>query len=331
MSENAIYLNSSSALRTGWGRALSGRGATYALIVALLLLPFLVQGSWIYTLGICFANSIGVLAVSVLVRYGGEVSIGHGVFAAVGAYTVAILEHRLGVSLLVSLPLALVLGVLFGICFAWPSRNLSGIYLAVSTMALALALPEIINNADEWTGGFQGLYVSHPVIPGVEMSLQRYLLPLAILIGVAYSLDCLRRSRQGMTLLLARSHPAAADAFGTRRVWARMSVMGISCGIAALSGAALAFSSSTVSPSGYTLWSSIFLLVGSVVSFYGLTLPRALLGGAFLTLVPQLLSGSGAWIPVFYGLALLAVILAGHFAPKVKAMLRHRRGGHDGR
>lgn len=327
MSENAVSLTSPRALRTGLSRVAAGRAATYALVIGLLVLPFLLQGSWLYTLGICFANSIGVLAVSVLVRYGGEVSIGHGFFAAVGAYSVAILEHRLGISLLVSLPVALVLGVLLGICFAWPSRNLSGIYLAVSTMALALALPEVINNAGEWTGGFQGLYVSRPVIPGIDMSLQRYFVALVLLIVVAYGLDRLRHSRQGLTLLLARSHPAAADAFGTRRVWARVSVMGISCGIAALSGVALGFSSSTVSPSGFTLWSSIFLLVGSVVSFYGLSLPRALIGGAFLTLVPQFLSGSGAWIPVLYGLALLIVILAGHFAPKIAAMLRRHPEG----
>ena len=86
------------------------------------------------------------------------------------------------------------------------------------------------------------------------------------------------------------------------------------------------FASSTVSPSGFTLWTSIFFLVGSVVSVYGLSLPRALVGGAFLTLVPQLLSASGAWIPVMYGVALLTVILAGHFLPRLSARIR-RQGG----
>lgn len=298
---------------------------TAATVFVLALLPLLFGGSWLFTLGVCFANSIGVLSVSLLVRYGGEVSIGHSFFAAIGAYTVAILETRLGIPFLLSLPLAVVLGALLGICFAWPSRNLSGIYLAVSTMALALALPEIINNADGFTGGFEGLYVSKPAVPGIAMGLQRYYLALLALVFATWAVARLRLSRQGMALLLARSHPAAADAFGTRRVWARISVMAISCGIAALSGATLAFASSTVSPSGFTLWSAIFLLVGSVVSFYGLTLPRALIGGAFLTLVPQVLSGSGAWIPVFYGAALIAVILIGHYAPKLRETLKRRK------
>jgi branched-chain amino acid transport system permease protein len=295
------------------------------VLTVLLILPFLVSGSWNYALGLCFANSIGVLAVSVLVRYGGEVSIGHSFFAAIGAYSVAILEAHLGLPLIISLPVAVVAGTLFGILFAWPSRRLSGIYLAVSTMALALAMPELIISADRWTGGFEGLYVSKPLVPGIPIEPQRYYVTLIALAGVAYALVQLRQSRQGRAMLLARTHPAAAEAFGTRRAWARVSVMGISGGIAAISGAMLAFASSAVSPTGYTFWSSIFLLVGSVVSFYGLTLTRALVGGAFLTIVPQVLSGSGAWIPVFYGVALIAVVIVGHFAPRVSELITRRR------
>jgi len=306
----------------------SGQLAAYGVAIVVICLPAVLVGSWIFTLGICFANSIGVLAVSFLLRYGGEVSIGHGFFVAIGAYSVAVTDSHFGLSLLAGLPAALVLGILAGVLFAWPSRNISGIYLAVSTMALALALPEIINNTNsDWSGGYEGLYVSHGVLPGVPIALQQYYIPFVLLVIVAYMLGRLRRSRQGIVLLLARSHSAAADAFGTRRVWARVSVMGISCGIAAVSGAALAFASSTVSPGGFTLWSSIFLLVGSSVSFYGLTLPRALIGGGFLTLVPQFLSGSGAWIPVLYGLALLGVILAGQFAGRIRAA---RRRGPEG-
>ena len=301
--------------------------ASWIPVAILAALPFIVGGSWTFTLGLCFANSIGVLAVSFLVRYGGEVSIGHTFFTALGAYAVGVLDTRFGVSLWASVPLALLLGVSLGIAFAWPSRNLHGIYLAVTTLALALAVPEMINNLDWITGGYEGLYVSTPLVPGVEMGLQRYYLGLAMLVAVAAAVARFRLSRQGMTLLLAKTHPAAADAFGTRRVWARIAVMGISGGIGALCGATLAFSGSTVSPGGFTFWQAIFLLVGSVVSFYGLSLFRVLIGGAFVTLVPQLLSASGAWIPVFYGLSLLGMILLGHYLPRIQKRLARRKGG----
>ncbi|MET3599840.1 branched-chain amino acid ABC transporter permease [Martelella mangrovi] len=326
MSDHPASLQNDRILPARLSGVSRGDAANVALVAVLLVLPFLLGGSWVFALGLCFANAIGVLSVSVLVRYGGEVSIGHTFFAAVGAYSVAVLDTRYGLSVLVSLPLALALGVVSGIAFAWPSRKLSGIYLAVSTMALALAVPELINNMDGLTGGYEGLYVATPVIPGLPMGLQRYYVALLVLAAAVYGVSRLRHSRQGLVLLLSKSHPAAADAFGTRQVWARVAVMGISGGIAALCGAMLGFAGSTVSPSGFTFWSAIFLLVGSVVSFYGLSLPRALLGGAFLTLVPQFLSSSGAWIPVLYGVALLSMILAGHYLPRLRAIMAQRKG-----
>ncbi|MDH7785577.1 branched-chain amino acid transport system permease protein [Ochrobactrum sp. 19YEA23] len=302
-----------------------GRPAAVVLALVLIVLPLIVAPSWLFILGICYANSLGVLSVSFLVRYGGEVSIGHAVFMAAGAYTVAILEKHYGVSIWISLPLAVIIGAGLGMAFAWPSRKLSGIYLAVTTMALALALPEIIDAGDRWTGGYEGLYVSQWLLPFGTLNMQRYYFALVLLLAGAYVLVRLRQSRQGMAMLLARTHPAAADAFGTRKGWARISAMAISAALASTSGAALAYASATVSPSGFTLWSSIFLLVGSVVSLYGLTLGRALIGGAFLTLIPQILASQGAWIPVFYGTALLAVILIGYHAPRMKAAFDRRR------
>lgn len=324
-------LSVNSAAPSPVGRIFATRRLPISLIigVALLVLPFLAPSSWLFIAGICFANSLGVLSVSFLVRYGGEVSIGHAVFMAAGAYVVAIAETQSGIGLWLSLPLAIAIGVVLGLAFAWPSRRMSGIYLAVTTMALALALPEIIDAGDAWTGGYEGLYVAQKLLPFGLIGYQRYYVALLIFFAGAWAISRLRLSRQGMAILLARTHPAAADAFGTSRTWARMSVMGISAGLAGGAGAAMAYASATVSPTGFTLWTSIFLLVGSVVSLYGLTLGRALIGGAFLTLIPQFLSSAGAWIPVLYGSTLLLVILAGHHAPRLREAwaLNRAKGG----
>lgn len=310
--------------RSGAARGLPWTGM--ALGAALALLPALAGGYWTFTLGLCFANAIVILAVSFVVRYGGEVSIGHGVFAAVGAYTVALAERYLGVSLLVSLPLAAVAGGVLGLLFAYPSRNLSGIYLAVATMALALALPEVLLYFSGVTGGYEGLYVKRDAIPGLSRELQRYYLPLAGLVAVVLLLRHFRRSRQAMALLLIRTSAPAAESFGVRRGWARLSCMALSGGIAAVGGALLAFSSSTVSPNSFTLWTSIFLLVGSVVSLYSLSLVGSLVGGIFLTLVPLVLAGAGNWVPILYGGALMAVVLGANALPA--SVRRRLEGGH---
>ena len=299
------------------------RGAGGLVLLALALLPLVAGGYWTFTLGICFAQAIAIISVSFLVRYGGEVSIGHGVFMGAGAYTVALMEKYLGLSLLAGLPAAAVAGGLLGMLFAFPSRHLSGIYLAVATMALALALPEILLHFSEVTGGYGGLYVNLDAVSGVSRAHQQYYLPLAGLVAVVLLLRQFRRSRQAMALLLIRTSPYAAESFGVRRSWARLSCMALSGSIAAIGGALLAFSSSTVSPNSFTLWTSIFLLVGSVVSLYSMSVLGSLLGGLFLTLIPLLLAGAGDWVPILYGTALLAVVLAVNALP---ASLRARLG-----
>ncbi|CAN7249393.1 branched-chain amino acid ABC transporter permease [Variovorax paradoxus] len=293
-------------------------------LVVLLALPLLSGSYWTFTLGVCFANAIAIISVSFLVRYGGEVSIGHGVFVAAGAYTVAVLEKYLGLSLLASLPVAAVLGAVLGLVFAFPSRNLSGIYLAVATMALALALPELLLHFSTVTGGYEGLYVKLDALPGVPKNLQRYYLPLFGLVAVALLLRHFRRSRQAMALLLIRTSAHAAESFGVRRSWARLSCMALSAAVAAVGGAMLSFSSSTVSPNSFTLWTSVFLLVGSVVCLHSMSVAGALVGGVFLTLMPLLLAGAGDWVPILYGGALLAVVLGVNALP---AGLRARLEG----
>jgi branched-chain amino acid transport system permease protein len=114
---------------------------------------------------------------------------------------------------------------------------------------------------------------------------------------------------------LIRTSPHAAESFGVRRSWARLSCMALSGAIAAIAGAMLSFSSSTVSPNSFTLWTSIFLLVGSVVSLYSLAVLGSLLGGLFLTMMPLLLAGAGDWVPILYGSALLIVVLGFNALP----------------
>jgi branched-chain amino acid transport system permease protein len=281
-----------------------------APLALLIMVPLVAGGFLVYSLSLCFANALAVLSVSLLVRYGGEVSIGHSFFVAVGAYTVAIVEHQFAYSILVSLPIAVVLGAAAGFVFAFPSRRLSGIYLAVATMALALALPEILIGFEKVTGGFEGLYIARDLIPGVSKPLQRYYLALATLCIVCLALAQFRRSPQGMALLMARAQPRAAEAIGITGSWARISIFTLSAALASLAGALAGFASSTVSPNSFSFFSGIFLLVGSVVSLNGLSLAAALAGGAFITLVPTYLAHAGDWVPVLYGAALIVVSLA---------------------
>lgn len=315
MSETALPKQAGNALpnEAGQARERLARLGDAAFVVGLAMLPFLLSGFWTYSIGVALANAIGVLAVSVLVRFGGEVSIGHNFFMAAGAYAVAILEKQWGVPFYFSIFVGLGAGLVFGLAFAYPSRTLSGIYLAVATMALGLSVPEILLQWSSLTGGFEGLYVSGELTTLLSKDLQRYYVALLVLIVAVYAVKQLRQSHQGLALLTARYHPRAAEAFGVPVSWARLSVMGISGAIAGLAGGTLAFVSSTVSPNSFGFWSAIFLLVGSVASAYALSLPAVVFGAAVITLVPQFFATAGEWVPIFYGAALLVAIYLSNF------------------
>ena len=298
------------------------------LVVALLAFPWFVGSYWVFVVGLTFANAVGVLSTTFLVRYGGEVSIGHNFFVAVGAYVVAIVTLKTGLPFALGAVLAVALSVLAAIAFAYPSRRLSGIYLAVATMALGLAVPELINNFPGLTGGYEGLYVKAQMFESMSPTLEHYYVAFACLLAVVGGLKVLRGSRQGIQMLFARHSPLAAESFGTRKSWARISAMAISGGLAGISGVLFALVASTVAPNSFGFWGAIYLLVGSVVSLYGLNLAAGLAGAAFITLLPEALADKGAWVQVVYGLVLLAVVsLGGYHATFLRYVKRRWRSG----
>jgi branched-chain amino acid transport system permease protein len=298
------------------------------LVLALLAFPWFVGSYWVFVLGLTFANAVGVLSTTFLVRYGGEVSIGHNFFIAVGAYVVAIVTLKAGWPFPVGAVLGVALSVVSAIAFAYPSRQISGIYLAVATMALGLAVPELISNFASVTGGYEGLYVKAQMFESSNPTLEHYYLAFACLLAVVAGLKFFRGSRQGIQMLFARHSPLAAESFGTRRSWARISAMAISGALGGASGVLFALVASTVAPNSFGFWSAIYLLVGSVVSLYGLNLGAALVGAAFITLLPEALADRGAWVQVVYGLVLLAIVSLGGYH---EVLLRYARNLWRGR
>ncbi|HEV7337525.1 MAG TPA: branched-chain amino acid ABC transporter permease [Bosea sp. (in: a-proteobacteria)] len=298
-------------------------------VVAVLIfaaLPFWLSNFWTYTLSLTLANAILILSVSFLIRYGGEVSIGQNFFAAGGAYAVAILQTRYGIPFPVGAMVGAAAGVLTGLIFSWPSRNLSGVYLSVATLALGLCVPEILLQWSSLTGGFEGLYVEPNLVPGVASGVQQFYVALAGLGITVIALARFRGSRFGLALLTARYNPKAAEAFGMSLPHVRLLVFAISSGIAGFGGSVLAFASSTVSPNSFSFLTSVYLLVGAVVSLYSTRMIAAVVGGMFITLVPLLMSEYGEIVPIIYGLALFVVIyMANIVVPAAQAAIRRRK------
>src|SRR5574342_1087178 len=135
------------------------------LLGAACLLPFSLSPFLVFQFTQVLVYAMALLGLNMLTGYNGQISLGHGAFFALGAYAAAIMIDRWHVPYGWTLPAAgaicLVVGFLFGI----PALRLEGLYLALATFALALAVPQILKYFDEWTGGSQGIVLSKPKAP----------------------------------------------------------------------------------------------------------------------------------------------------------------------
>src|SRR5690606_3328033 len=124
------------------------------------------------------AYAIALLGLNILTGYNGQISLGHGAFFAIGAYTAAILMDKANwpywATNLVAGLACLVAGFLFGL----PALRLEGLYLALATFALGVAMPQILKykGLEAWTGGAMGVVIVKPEAPpGIPLDQDQWL------------------------------------------------------------------------------------------------------------------------------------------------------------
>src|SRR4029077_16891057 len=132
------------ALRTRRGAPrMSGRRAwLLAVAVVALVLPFTVSNFRLFQVTLVFVNAIALLGLNILTGYNGQISLGHSAFYALGAYTSAIMIDKWSVPYALTIPVAGVLCLVAGFLFGIPALRLEGLYLALATFALSLAVPQ---------------------------------------------------------------------------------------------------------------------------------------------------------------------------------------------
>jgi branched-chain amino acid transport system permease protein len=266
---------------------------------------------------------VAIAGLSLLIGLSGQISLGHGAFMAVGAYTAALLMLHLNWPLWAVFPASAAVTALAGAVVGLAAARLSGPYLAGATLMLAVALPSLATQFPGVFGGDQGLSVTvtAPAALGVNFPPTRWLAwvcALAALITLVL-LANLGRSRVGRNWRAIRDDPVAAALSGLNVGALRVLAFIVSAASAGLAGAMLAITTSLVSPGSFTLSLSIALLAGAVLGGLG-TLTGALWGALVIVLVPTyvtdvatshgLSGGVAANIPIAaYGVVLIVVML----------------------
>src|SRR5204863_211237 len=117
-----------------------GYGTSLVVLVALLIVPLFVKNFIIFQLTMLLVYALAVLALNILTGGSGQFSLGQSAFYAVGAYTSAILMEHANMNYALTLPIAGIVCFAFGFLFGKPALRLSGVYLALATFALSIAM-----------------------------------------------------------------------------------------------------------------------------------------------------------------------------------------------
>ena len=279
-----------------------------AMIAVAIALPFLVGKYRVFELTLVMIYAIAVLGLNILTGYNGQISLGHGGFFAAGAYTAAILMHRYGVPYWATLPPAGLICFVLGVLFGLPALRFEGPYLALVTLAMALATPQLLKYFDTWTGGQQGINLVKPTAPfglGLNQDQWLYLIVLlALLIAIRVAANMLN-GRTGRAWVAIRDHPIAAAAMGIDTARYKTLAFGTSTLFTGVAGALSAIVIGYVSPESYSLFLSVSFLVGSAIGGIA-TIGGAIVGGFFIQFVPNFandISDAAPW--AIYGLAML--------------------------
>lgn len=305
----------------------TGAIAMMLVFAALVITPLFVKNFIIFQMTMVLIYAVAILALNLLTGGSGQFSLGQSAFYAVGAYTAGILMENFGVNYALTLPAAAIVCFIFGFLFGFPALRLSGVYLALATFALAVAMPQLLKLGviEHWTGGVQGLVITKPDAPfGLQMSQDMWLYYFTLFVStVIYVLSInLLRSRSGRAMMAIRDNQIAASAMGIDLPLYKTLAFGISAAFTGIAGALGAIVVQFVAPDSFTIQLAIAIFVGMVVGGVG-WLPGSLIGAAFIVFVPNIAEGISKGLSgAVFGIILFGVIfLMPHGARQVARYL----------
>ena len=260
-----------------------------AVLAVAAALPFVLSNFRLFQFTQVYLYAIAILGLNMLTGYNGQFSLGHGAFYAVGAYVSAIMMDRWSVPYGWTIPVAGVLCLVVGFLFGLPALRLEGLYLALATFSLALAVPQILKYFEHWTGGSQGIVLTKPNAPfGLKLNPDQWLyyLTLAILVVLFWLGANLLRGRVGRAIVAIRDNHIAAEAMGVNSALYKSLVFGVSAAYTGVAGALSASVIAYVAPDSFNVFLSITLLIGGVIGGLA-SISGAVFGALFIQFVPN--------------------------------------------
>ncbi|MBK1663079.1 branched-chain amino acid ABC transporter permease [Rhodospirillum rubrum] len=273
--------------------------ALYGLVIlpqafpALASLPVLrlFADGYALSLGIqvCY-YAIAALGLNILVGFTGQISLGHAAFFGVGAFSSAWLNTRVGLPVLVCIPLAGLMSAAVGLLFGAPAARIKGLYLAIATLAAQFIIEDLFVRMDWFTGGSSGSMADTPMLGSFafDNDARYFLLSLSFTIVLFVMAANLMRSRDGRAFVALRDHYLSAEVMGIALTRYRVMSFGIAAFYAGIGGALYGHYLMFVSAEAFTILLSIqflgMIIIGGLGSVMG-----AMLGTIFMVALPEVM------------------------------------------
>lgn len=260
------------------------------LLIGVFAAPFGLSSFYLGEFSLVFVYAIAGIGLMLLTGYTGLASLGHAAFLGIGAYA-----HVYFVKLGVPFPFALLIGGLIsaavGIAFALPALRMTGIYLAIATLAFAVILDQVFSHWGSVTGGFRGQPVAKPNLFGWQMATEAhfYYLCLVVLILVTLGARNILRSATGRAMMAIRDSEISAQSMGIHIARTKVTAFGLSTFVTGIAGGLLAHKLQFISPEAFGIILSIQLLLMIVVGGLG-SLHGCFYGAIIVAFLPQFLS-----------------------------------------
>jgi branched-chain amino acid transport system permease protein len=264
------------------------RYSILGLAVVLLAVPFIAAEYYLSIINLIFIAIVGAIGLNILVGNTGQVSIGHGAFMSVGAYTAANLIVRLHAPFWVAIPAGGAMAALVGAIVGIPSLRIRGIYLVISTLAAQLIIEWLINHVHAISGGTQAsINVPRPTVLGSELRTQQqfyFFLAAFVVLAIIAALN-LGRTRVGRAFIAIRDQDIAAEIMGINITRYKLTAFMISSFYAGVAGVLYTYFLGVANYEQFQIGVSIDYLAMIIIGGLG-SIRGSILGAIFVTVLP---------------------------------------------
>lgn len=254
------------------------------------LLPFISGPYFLHVLNTVGIVSIAAVGLNILIGYTGQISLGHGAFIGVGAYTAAILATSANMPFLLAVPLAGLISALVGMIFGIPSGRLKGLYLTIATLAGQIIVEYVLIHWDSLTKGTMGITLPRPSVLGFTLSSDLHFffiifISFIIMIFIAVNL---MRTKYGRAFIAIRDNDRAAEGMGIPIFRYKLLSFGISSFYAGFAGALWAYYMVSITTEPFNLGLSVEYIAMVIIGGLG-SIPGSILGAVFITFLNEIL------------------------------------------